>query len=167
MKEVGAVHRTARAACTTSVCERAIEVNRPYPVSFLAAFAIFALTGCAMVSRHQFTEPAGGWQTRAGQLRFTAPNTSLIADVVVRYSNAGDFELLLSKGPGVTLLSLRQDASFAEVKGPIARGGWSGPLDRAPKQLRGWLELRDAMLHAQDRHVIRHVAGPETFLLRL
>jgi hypothetical protein len=133
---------------------------------FVTAFLVLDLNGCATLSRHQFAEPAGGWQTRTGQFRFAAPNTSLIADVVVRYSNAGDFELLLSKGPGVTLLSLRQDTSFAEVKGPLARNGWSGPLDRAPKPLRGWLELRDAILHAQDRHVIRHIAGAESFLFR-
>ncbi|MFN2542246.1 MAG: hypothetical protein ABR514_08780 [Chthoniobacterales bacterium] len=66
----------------------------------------------------------------------------------------------------MTLLTLRQDASFAEIKGPLARQGWSGPLDRAPKQLRNWLELRDKIIHAKDRHVIRHVSGSETFLLR-
>ena len=90
----------------------------------------------------------------------------MIADVIVRYSKIGDFDLTLSKGPGVTLLSLRQDASFAEVRGPMARGGWSGRVDRAPKQLRGWLELRDKIIESQDRHVIRHVAGREAFVFR-
>ena len=118
------------------------------------------------MSRHQFAEPTAAWQTRTGQLLYAAPNRSLIADAVVRYSNAGDFELFLLKGPGMTLMSLRQDTSFAEIKGPIARGGWSGPLDRAPKQLRGWLELRDKIIEAKDRHVIRHVAGTESFVLR-
>jgi hypothetical protein len=163
MKEVGAVHRTARAA---SLWRRAIEVNRPYLISFTIALVIVALNGCASLSRHQFAEPAGGWQTRTGQLLYAAPNNTLIGDVVVRWSNTGDFELSVSKGPGVTLLSLRQDASFAEVSGAFARGGWSGPIDRAPKQLRGWLELRDAIVHAQNRHLIRHVAGSETFLFR-
>jgi hypothetical protein len=131
---------------------------------WLAASLAFHLNGCATLARHQFAEPASDWQTRTGQLRFAAPNTRLIADVVVRYSTAGDFELLLSKGPGVTLLILRQDASFAEVKGPLARNGWSGPIDRAPKQLRGWLQLRDKIINAQDRHVVRHAAAAETFL---
>ena len=132
----------------------------------LLALLIVDLTGCATMSRHHFAEPTAAWQTRTGQLLYAAPNKSLIADAVVRYSNAGDLELVLFKGPGLTLLSLRQDASFAEIKGPIARNGWSGPIDRAPKQLRAWLELRDKIIEAKDRHVIRHVAGTESFVLR-
>jgi hypothetical protein len=90
----------------------------------------------------------------------------LIGDVIVRYSETGNFELTFSKGPGVTLLSLREDASFAEIKGALAGPGWSGPIGRAPKQLRGWLGLREKIIQAQDRHVIRYVAGAETFLCR-
>jgi len=90
----------------------------------------------------------------------------LIGDVIVRFSGKGDFELTFSKGPGVPLLVLRQDAQFAEVKGAFARNGWSGPFDRAPKQLRGWLGLRDALLHAQNQRSIRHTADSETFLFR-
>jgi hypothetical protein len=90
----------------------------------------------------------------------------VIGDVFVRFSNAGDFELTFSKGPGVNVLLLRQDSSFAEVKGPIAGRGWSGPVDQAPPQLRGWLELRDKIAHAKDRHQVRYVSGSETFLLR-
>jgi hypothetical protein len=130
------------------------------------ALLVVDLTGCATIGRHQFAEPTAAWQTRTGQLLYAAPNRSLIADAVVRYSNAGDLELVLFKGPGLTLLSLRQDASFAEIKGPIARGGWSGPIDRAPKQLSAWLDLRDKIIEAKDRHVIRHVAGTETFVFR-
>ena len=71
-----------------------------------------------------------------------------------------------SKGPGVTLLSLRQDASFAEVKGAFARQGWSGLVTQAPPQLRGWLGLRDQFLHAPDQKTLRYVSGSETFLFR-
>jgi hypothetical protein len=76
----------------------------------------------------------------------------------------------------VTLLVVRQDASSAEIKGPIAGSGWSGPIDRAPQQLRGWFELRDKIVYAlataslsgsrQDRHQVRHVSGSETFVFR-
>jgi hypothetical protein len=86
--------------------------------------------------------------------------------VFVRWSGKGDFELTLSKGPGVTLLALRQDATFVEVKGPLARAGWSGPVDKAPAPLRSWLELRDKIIHSQNRQTVRHVAGQETFLFR-
>jgi hypothetical protein len=90
--------------------------------------------------------------------------TTLMGDVLVRFSKSGDFELSLSKGP-VALLTLRQDASFAEITGPFAKGGWSGPVEQAPKPLRGWLGLRDKLIHSPDRSV-RYTAGNETFLFR-
>jgi hypothetical protein len=130
------------------------------------ALLIVDLVGCATTSTHQFAEPKADWQTRIGQLQYRNAKTTVIGDVVVRFSNAGDFELTFSKGPAVTLLNLRQDSQFAEIKGPMAGRGWSGAIDRAPQQLRGWLELRDAILHAQDRHQVRHVSGSETFLFR-
>jgi hypothetical protein len=97
---------------------------------------------------------------------YRTPQTTLIGDVIVRYSKAGDFELTLSKGPGVTLLSLRQDANFAEVKGPFARGSWSGPVEHAPPQLRGWLGVRDKLIASQNRRVVRYIAGNEIFLFQ-
>jgi len=124
------------------------------------------LVACATTSHHQFAEPTADWHTRSGQLLYAAPNKTLIADAVVRYSDRGDFELLLSKGPGVALLNLRQDANFAAVNGPMTGRGWSGPVDRSPQQLRGWLKLREKIIRAQDRHVIRHVAGREAFIFR-
>ena len=93
MKELGAVHRTARAACVISGWRRAIEVNCRYLTSLAIGLAIVDLTGCATASRHQFAEPASAWHTRTGQLLYAAPNRTLIGDVVVRYSDAGDFEL--------------------------------------------------------------------------
>jgi hypothetical protein len=97
---------------------------------------------------------------------YRTPNTTLIGEVLVRFSKAGGFELTVSKGPGITLLSLRQDATFAEVKGALARQGWSGPVIHAPPQLRGWLGLRDQFLHAPDRRTLRYASGNETFLFR-
>jgi len=127
---------------------------------------LVALTSCATTSTHQFAEPARDWQTRSGQLLYRNPKTTVIGDVFVRFSGNGDFELTFSKGPGVNLLFLRQDASFAEVSGPFSGRGWSGRIDRAPEQLRGWLELREKVIHSEDRHQVRHVSGSETFLFR-
>jgi len=130
------------------------------------ALAIVDLTNCATTSQHQFTEPAGSWQMRSGQLLYRAPATTLIGDVIIRSSKSGDFELTFSKGPVAPLLFLRQDAGFAEVKGPLARSGWSGPLDRAPQQLRGWLGVRDKLIGSEDRQSVRYITGNETFLFR-
>lgn len=130
------------------------------------ALLIVDLAACATTSTHQFAEPARNWQTRTGQLLYRNQKTTVIGDVVVRFSKAGELELTFAKGPGVTLLVVRQDAGFAEINGPLAGRGWSGPTDHAPQQLRGWLGLRDKIVHARDRHQVRHVSGSETFVFR-
>lgn len=131
----------------------------------LSAQLIIGLTSCATTSSHQFAAPSNDWQTRNGQLLYRSPQGMVIGDAFLRFSNAGDFELTFSKGP-VTLFVLRQDPKFAEVKGPLAGRGWSGAVDHAPQQLRGWLELRDEIVRGRDRRQLRHVSGNETFVLR-
>jgi len=135
-------------------------------LSLLLVVTLFCIISCATVSHHEFSEPAAGWQTKSGQLMYRTPNTTLVGEVLVRLSKTGDFDLTVSKGPGITLLSLRQDSTFAEVKGGLARQGWSGPVAQAPPQLRGWLGLRDQFLRAPDQKTLRYTAGNETFLFR-
>ena len=132
------------------------------PILLLA----LALTGCATTSRHQFSEPGRDWQSRSGQLLYKSERTSLIGEVLVRFSKGGDFELTFSKGPGVTLLHVRQDANFASAKGPLARGGWSGPSAQAPARLRGWLGLRDKLMASGARTSVSHSEGGESFTFR-
>jgi hypothetical protein len=142
-----------------------LAINLTYPRAFLAII-LFYITSCVTISHHEFSDPSTGWQTKSGQLMYRAPNTTLIGEALVRFSNTGDFELTISKGPGITLLWLRQDANFAEVKGGLARQGWSGPVTQAPDQLRGWLGLRDQFLRAPDRKTLRYAVGNETFVFR-
>jgi hypothetical protein len=125
-----------------------------------------ALTGCATTSRHQFADPGRDWQARSGQLLYKGEKTSLIGEVLVRFSKGGDFELTFSKGPGVTLLQVRQDASFAAVKGPLARGGWSGSTAQAPARLRGWLQLRNKLMASGSKTSVSHSEGGESFTFR-
>jgi hypothetical protein len=139
---------------------RAIGGNRPY----LFVAALF-LTSCATMASHQFAPPTADWQSRTGQLLYRTPKTTIIGDAFVRYSKTGDFELTFSKGP-VTLLMIREDTMFAEARGPLAERGWSGPIDHAPSQLRAWLTLREEIVRSQNRHVVRHLSGPETFVFR-
>jgi hypothetical protein len=134
-------------------------------VAFLAII-FFCIISCATVSRHEFSDPAAEWKIKSGQLMYRTPSTTLIGEALVRFSKAGNFELTVSKGPGITLLSLRQDATFAEVKRGPARQSWSGPVGQAPSQLRSWLGLRDQFLHAPDRKTLRYAAGNETFVFR-
>ena len=88
---------------------------------------------------------------------------SLIGDVLVRYSNQGDFELTFTKGPGVTLLTVRQDDKFVRVSGPLARGSWSGPPAEAPARLRGWVSLREVLLRSKNQPLVRQTIGPDRF----
>jgi hypothetical protein len=87
-------------------------------------------------------------------------------EVLVRFSKAGDFELTFSKGPGVTLFTIQQDAKFARVNSSLTHLSWSGPIDQAPAQLRGWLSLREKIISAPNQKVIRQTNGAETFVFR-
>jgi len=128
--------------------------------------ACFCVTSCTTISSHEFSKPTSDWQTKTGQLMYRTPKTTLIGEALVRFSKTGDFELTVSKGPGITLLSLRQDPAFAEIKGAFARQGWSGPVAQAPPQLRGWLGLRDQFIRAPNQKNVRYAVGNETFLFR-
>ena len=127
---------------------------------------VFFLTSCETISHHQFTEPTAEWQTKTGQLLYRSAKATMISEAVVRVSKTGDFGLTLSKGPGITLLSLRQDADFAEFRATFTGQYWSGPVAQAPQQLRGWLGLRDQFLRTPNQKMLRYVSGSETFVFR-
>jgi hypothetical protein len=129
----------------------------------LAVIAIAGLTSCETM-RHQFAGPAPDWQARNGQLLYHGRKTTLIGEVLVRFSKEGDLELTFTKGPGVPLLEVRQDANFARVSGPLARGSWSGPTAQAPMRLRGWVGLREVLMASGDKLSVRHEFGQERFV---
>jgi hypothetical protein len=130
------------------------------------AISLTILTSCASVSRHPFPEPTIDWQSRSGQLLYRTAKKTLIGDVLVRFSPRGDFELTFSKGPGINLLVLRQDTAFAEISGPLTGPGWSGPVERTPERLRGWMGLRERLVHPQNKKTVRDTTETETFLFR-
>jgi hypothetical protein len=134
---------------------------------FVVVGMLVAFPGCQTTqSSHKFADPSPAWSTKTGQLAYTDEKVSLIGEVLVRYSRQGEFELTFTKAGGITLLSLRQDASFGKVEGPLARRGWSGPTAEAPAALRGWFQLRDKIVNARKSTVVRHEAGAQTFTLR-
>ena len=73
---------------------------RIHPVRAIALLAVVALVlaGCETVG-HQFAGPAPDWRARNGQLLYHGKRTTLIGEVLVRFSKAGDFELTFTKGP--------------------------------------------------------------------
>lgn len=131
---------------------------------FLIAVAL-GLTSCA-TGPHQFATPASDWQARNGQLLYHGSKTTLIGEVLVRFSTRGDFELTFTKGPGLALLTVHQDPTFVRVSGPLARGSWSGAPANAPDRLRGWVQLRDVLLKAGSQKTVRHAAAGESFTFR-
>jgi hypothetical protein len=133
-------------------------------VMMLTAVAL-GLTSCQTI-RHHFLDPSRDWQARNGQLLYKGQKTRLIGEVLVRFSKKGDFELTFTKGPGIALLEVRQDANFASVKGPLARGSWSGSTAQAPARLRGWLQLREVLMTSGAKTSVSHSAGNETFIFR-
>ncbi len=122
------------------------------------------LSGCATTSSHQFAAPGSAWQTRTGQLAYRGSHISLIGEVLVRFSKSGEMELVFSKGPGVALMTIRQDAEFASATGPLARGSWSGQTAHAPSRLRGWFALREKIIAGGPS--ARVTNGDESFDLR-
>ncbi len=113
--------------------------------------------------RDRFVEPAPNSQARVGQLQYRSARTTLIGEVLVRYSSAGDFELTFSKGPGITLLTVRQNDKFVRVSGPLARGSWSGSPNEAPTRLRGWISLRQVLLAAKTQPLVHQNVGTDHF----
>ena len=130
----------------------------------LIAFTIVGLTSCQTI--HHFLGPARDWQARHGQLLYRGKKTTLIGEVLVRFSKAGDMELTFTKGPGIALLHVQQNAKFARLRGPLARGTWSGPVASAPARLRGWLQLREMLIASGEKTSVQHSAGGETFIFR-
>ena len=124
----------------------------------------FLFSGCGTI--HQFIGPAPDWQARNGQLLYRGKRTTLIGEVLVRFSKTGDFELTFTKGPGVTLVAIRQDANFFNVRGPLVGVGWSGSTAHAPAHLRGWLQLRDKLMALGDKPSLTHTYRGETFTFR-
>jgi hypothetical protein len=130
----------------------------------VVAVGAFVLASCVTDSTHNFATPAEAWQTRTGQLAYEGPRMSLIGEVLVRFSKSGEMELTFSKGPGVNLLVLRQDAQFGSAEGPLAHGRWSGPVSTAPGRLRGWFSLREKIV--AGRTSIDATNAGESFNLR-
>lgn len=132
----------------------------------VAAVAALALTVTSCGTIHQFIGPSPDWQARNGQLLYHGKKTTLIGEVLVRFSKKGDFELTFTKGPGVTLVEIRQDATNFNIRGPLVGVGWSGSTAHAPAHLRGWLELREKLMALGDKTSLTHSYRGEKFTFR-
>ena len=132
--------------------------------SALVMMIAVAMSSCGTI--HQFVGPSQDWQARNGQLLYHGKRTTLIGEVLVRFSKSGDFELTFTKGPGVALIEIRQDAQFFNISGPLAGVKWSGSTANAPAHFRGWLQLRDKLMALGDKTSLTHSYRGETFTFR-
>ena len=132
--------------------------------SILTGMIAATFSSCGTI--HNFVGPSTDWQARNGQVLYHGKRTTLIGEVLVRFSKAGDFELTFTKGPGVTLLEIRQDATNFSVRGPLAGVNWSGSTAHAPAHLRGWLQLRDKLIALGNKTTLTHSYRGETFTFR-
>ncbi len=121
------------------------------------------MSGCAI---HQFAQPSREWTTRSGQLSYHGKKRAIIGEVLVRFSNGGDFELTFTKGPGVSMLTMHTDPQFGRVQGLLVGLPWSGPIAQPPARARGWLALREEILRSPQNQIFRARAGDETFVVR-
>ena len=127
------------------------------------AILALLLAGCAI---HQFAQPSRAWKTRSGQLSYHGKKRAIIGEVLVRFSDRGDFELTFTKGPGVSMLTMHTDPQFARVQGLLAGLPWSGPLNEAPARAAAWVALREEILRNPQAQTFRARAGDESLLLR-
>ena len=112
----------------------------------LASSLIFG----ACQTPHEFVDDRSGkWTIQTGQLKYTSGARVLVGEVVVNQMGASGFQIEFLKGGGLPLLKLRMDATTARAEGIFARGSWQGPPDCAPKPLRGWIGLREALAKRQ------------------
>lgn len=100
--------------------------------------AVCGFVGCQTTP---LPDPEIGGHIRTGQMRYSSAERSFVGEFSMRVS-PGEFQLDVSKGPGVTVMSLREVArAGARVEG----GGrtWQGAANRAPKAVQSWLALDD------------------------
>jgi hypothetical protein len=79
-----------------------------------------------------------------GQMVYQTTHTSIVGDVILRTRPNGDYDLIFSKG-GAQMLQLQAHDGELVATGLFAAHGWTGPVDRAPGQLRAWGLLKQVV----------------------
>lgn len=106
-------------------------------MKYLLLALAFSLAGCAS---HQFAEPSGPWKTRTGQLLYKEGSRSLVGELVVS-TNGQDARLEFAKGPVLSLMRVKKDATHARFEGPLARLGHTVEVGKASGRDAGWLSI--------------------------
>ncbi|MDQ2868707.1 MAG: hypothetical protein M3R59_09910 [Verrucomicrobiota bacterium] len=132
---------------------------------FLLLMIALSNSGCAV---HRFLLPTKQWTARSGQVSVRGRKISLIGEVLVRFTSRGDFELTLTKGSALQLLTLRSDDKFVRLQGPLVRVPWSGKISesQAPARCQSWIALRAQMLQRPQETTYTVSAAGEKLVVR-
>ena len=115
----------------------------------MALFICLLVTGCAGVS--QLLPPPGqGWTTHLGQLAYSSKKRDFMGDIVMQVSPDGGIKLDFMKGPGPSLVSIRQTTERARVEGALMPIAWQGAPASAPALLSGWLTIQPTLQALQS-----------------
>lgn len=113
---------------------------------FIRALAPGALlllaAGCAT---KPFPEQNASARPLTGQVYYVGPKRSFVGEFTARVS-ATDFQLDVSKGPGLSLFSVRESGgTLARVEAPGGRHWQGNPRRFTPGPVRGWVALGDVL----------------------
>lgn len=108
----------------------------------LALAAAFLAAGCAT---RPFPTLSANAKPLTGQMFYSSPKRSFVGEFTARVSPT-DFQLDVSKGFGVSLLSVRESGgTLARVEAPGGRSWQGNPRRFTPGPVRSWLALGDVL----------------------
>jgi hypothetical protein len=123
-------------------------MNRFFRSVFLTVPMLALATGCAFLpNSRQFPAVNPHSKLLSGQVQYAGAKRSFVGDFTATVSDT-DFSLDIGKGPGVSVISIRQSGGkLARVE---AMGhSWQGNPRHAPKIVRNWLSLGDVLAGKQ------------------
>jgi len=116
----------------------------------LLAFAslIVLMAGCQ--STPQKVEPKFGLETLIihGAVKFDHGTNSIIAEVAIRYQDPGQFEMVVTKAPGVTFCHVVADKDDWQIEFPIQGHKMTGNKTPGNEDLALWIESRRMIIMA-------------------
>ena len=110
-------------------------MNRFFRITFSAL--VLLLSGVACQTTRQFPTPNPQSKPLVGQLLYSSPKRTFVGDFTAQVS-ATDFQLEVTKGPGMSLIFVR-DSSGTLARVEALGHSWQGNPRFAPGIMRNWL----------------------------
>ncbi len=119
--------------------------------SLLFLSSALLVAGCQ--STPQKVEPRFGLETMTlvGSLKFDHGSDSVVGDVVIRYQEPQQFEMLVTKGPTITICHVLADKDNWHIEFPLQHHALSGQGTPGAEELALWVESRKLVAEAIKR----------------